>query len=297
MTLRTDAGKIINYSIRAVRPDSAVKSALKGHVFDSGDIYLVAIGKAAWQMAFEALKYVKNLKEGIVITKYGHVKSDLENIRCFEAGHPLVDRNGFEATAQVLKMTENLRENDTVIFLVSGGGSALFEESLIPLEKLQQVNQQLLNCGADISEINVIRKRLSKVKAGRFARHCFPAKVFQILLSDVIGNDLSTIASGPAYGDISSFQDVENIIRKYKLDFDENTLEVLKRQPPRPEEITNVETIITGSVSQFCQATKQKAEALGYRSMILTDTLNCEARDAGADLANQAIRVYENADT
>ncbi len=297
MTLRTDAGKIINYSISAVKPGRAVKNALKGRRFDSGDIYLVAIGKASWQMAFEACKHVKNIKDGIVITKYGHVKGDLENIRCFEAGHPLVDQNGFEATAQVLRMTENLRENDTVIFLVSGGGSALFEESLIPLEKLQQINQQLLSCGAGISEINVIRKRLSKVKAGRFAAHCYPAKVYSIVLSDVIGNDLSTIASGPAYGDVSTFRDVENIIRKYKLDFDENTLEALKRQPPRPEEITNVETVITGSVSQLCQATKQKAEALGYESLIITDTLNCEARDAGSDLAQRALREYERART
>ncbi len=276
-------------------PRSAVKNALKGHRFDVGDIYLVAIGKAAWQMAFEALKYVKRIKDGIVITKYGHIKGPLENIRCYEAGHPLVDRNSFKATAQVLKMTENLKESDTVIFLVSGGGSALFEESLIPLEKLQQVNQQLLSCGAGINEINVIRKRLSKVKAGRFATHCHPAHVYSIVLSDVIGNDLSTIASGPAYGDLSSFQQVEDIIRRYDLSFDRETLEILKRQPPRPEEITNVETVITGSVSQLAQAAGERAEELGYHAHILTDTLNCEARVAGADLAQRAVREYESA--
>ncbi|MBR0137893.1 MAG: glycerate kinase [Erysipelotrichaceae bacterium] len=289
MTLRSDAKKIINSSIRAVKPDSAVKNALNGRKFNEGDIYLVAIGKAAWQMAHEAVKHVKNIKDGIVITKYGHIMGDIRNVRCYEAGHPVVDRNSFLATSQALKMTENLKENDTVIFLVSGGGSALFEESRISLEKLQDVNRQLLNCGASINEINVIRKRLSKVKGGRFARHCLPASVFQIVLSDVIGDDLSTIASGPAYGDTSDYREVENIINKYSLTLDEEILEILKDDPPRPNEINNVETLITGSVSQLCLAAEGKAWELGYETLILTDTLQIEARKAGKQLAEKAV--------
>ena len=139
-----------------------------------------------------------------MITKYGHVKGELADIECFEAGHPVPDENSVEATKKVLELVEGLKAEDTVLFLLSGGGSALFEKPLVDLSELQDITGQLLASGADISEINCIRKRLSEVKGGRFAQKAFPAKVYSIILSDIVGDPLDMIASGPTVPDGST---------------------------------------------------------------------------------------------
>lgn len=175
--LRADAEKIITHAIAAVLPDAAVERALKGKTF-LGRVYLVAAGKAAWQMAHAARACLQdNFCGGVVVTKYGHVKGEIANVACFEGGHPVPDENSLRGTDAALALTEDLTESDTVVFLLSGGGSALFEKPLLPLAELQDVTNQLLAAGADIVEINTIRKRLSAVKGGRFARHCAPAQV------------------------------------------------------------------------------------------------------------------------
>ena len=175
--LRKDIDYIVENSIKKVLPDEAVARALKNFNYGNGKVILVAAGKAAWQMAAAAKGVLKRIDAGIVITKYDHVKGNLEGIECYEAGHPVPDENSFNATQRALKMVENLSEEDTVVFLLSGGGSALFELPLIPGDELLDITKQLLASGADIVEINTIRKRLSKVKGGRFALACAPAKV------------------------------------------------------------------------------------------------------------------------
>ena len=176
MTMRKRADQIVAASIRAVQPDDAVARALKGAAFP-GRVLLVAAGKAAWQMAKAARDCLGDrIDSGVVVTKYGHVMGPLGNFVCREAGHPVPDENSFAATQAALDLVANLTENDTVLFLLSGGGSALFEKPLVPGEVLQNITGQLLACGADIVEINTIRKRLSAVKGGRFAECCAPAK-------------------------------------------------------------------------------------------------------------------------
>ena len=170
MNLRAQAETIIRSAIGAVLPDAAVVRALTGVEFP-GRVILVAAGKAAWQMA-KAAKSCCRIDSGIVITKYGHVVNPLEGVDCREAGHPIPDENSFAATQAALELTDNLKETDTVLFLLSGGGSALFEKPLISGEELQDITAQLLSCGAEITEINTIRKRLSAVKGGKFAQHC-----------------------------------------------------------------------------------------------------------------------------
>ena len=150
--LRNDANTIIQSAIQAVLPDAAVRRALKQFRPGAGRTVLVAIGKAAWQMASSAIESMPDLTEGIVITKYGHVKSSLPGITCYEAGHPVPDENGFLATEKVLSMVNLLGKEDTVLFLVSGGGSALFESPLVSAEELQDITKQLLACGADCVE-------------------------------------------------------------------------------------------------------------------------------------------------
>ena len=286
--LRSDAEKIINRSIKAVLPDEAVMKVLKNFACDSGKIVLVAAGKAAWQMADAAVKALPRIDEGIVITKYGHVKGNIKGIGCYEAGHPVPDENGFAATKRALEMVEHLSAEDHVIFLLSGGGSALFEIPKIPGKELQDITNQLLSSGADIARINTIRKRLSAVKGGRFALACAPAKVFTIVLSDIVGDPLDMIASGPAYPDSSTCEDAKRIAEKYGLKLSEDARQLLNEETPK--ELTNVETYITGSVRELCAAAAKACTDLGYRTEILTSELCCEAREGGEYLAETAKR-------
>ena len=285
-TLRKDAEIIIENSIKAVLPDEAVKRALKDFTMPEGKLVLVAAGKAAWQMAAAARKELANIDEGIVITKYGHVKGKLEGIECCEAGHPVPDENSFFATKKALDMVKPLTEKDTVLFLLSGGGSALFEMPLISGEELADITKQLLACGADIVEINTIRKRLSGVKGGRFAKAAAPAKVFSIVLSDIIGNPLDMIASGPAVPDTSTCEQALEIADRYGLKLSDKARELLGKETPK--ELDNVTTMITGSVKELCAAAANEAKKLGYEPVILTDTLCCEALEAGEYLAGIA---------
>ena len=155
------------------------------------------------------------MTDGLVISKYGHFDGPIDGLRCLEAGHPVPDENSVLAGEAALKLTEDLREDDTVLFLLSGGGSALFEKPLIPLSELQDITQQLLACGADITEVNIIRKRLSAVKGGKLAVHCAPAKVEAVILSDVLGDPLESIASGPVSPDPATCADALAIAAKY----------------------------------------------------------------------------------
>ena len=283
-TLRQDADTIIRRSIQAVLPDTAVQRALKGRTFP-GKVILVAAGKAAWQMA-KAACAVLDVQDGVVITKYDHVGGKIPGLKCFEAGHPIPDENSFRATQAALDLVSDLTPEDTVLFLLSGGGSALFEKPLIPGEELQDITAQLLACGADIVEINTIRKRLSAVKGGRFARSCLPARVFSIVLSDILGDPLDMIASGPAYPDSSTCADAAAIAEKYALRLSPQAAALLAQETPKALE--NVETMITGSVRELCTAAAACCRELGYDPILLTDRLCCEARDAGSFLASIA---------
>ena len=283
-SLRKDAETIIADSIREVQPDSAVIRALKEMTL-TGKIKLVAAGKAAWQMAKAASNYLgERLEQGIVITKYGHVRGELPRIRCCEAGHPVPDEGSFDAARKALALTENLTKDDTVLFLLSGGGSALFELPLIPAEALQDVTRQLLACGADIVEINTLRKRLSAVKGGRFAQHCAPAKVFSIILSDILGDPPDMIASGPTCPDSSTCADAMEIVRRYDLSLNEETRRLLMVETPKA--LANAQWMITGSVRELCDAAARSCRKLGYEPFFLTDRLCCQAREAGSVMAS-----------
>lgn len=291
MTLREEADYIIHTAIQAVLPDEAVRQALKAKEFGEGRIYMVAVGKAAWQMAQAASKCLgERIERGICISKYGHIMGELPHVACYEAGHPIPDSNSFKATEAAIDLVTNLNEKDTVLFLLSGGGSALFEKPLISEEELTDLTKQLLACGADIVEINTLRKRVSAVKGGRFAELCLPAKVFSIVLSDIIGDPLDMIASGPTYPDYSTSEMAKKIISKYDLKLSRETIKLMDRETPK--NLTHVETVVTGSVKLLCKAAAGACEKLGYKPLILTDSLNCEAKEAGSFLAAIA-RTYQ----
>ena len=282
--LRKDADRIISASLKAVLPDEAVQRALRAYQPRGGRTLLVAAGKAAWQMAAAAVNTLGHVDGGVVVTKYGHVRGEIPGVVCCEGGHPVPDEGSFAGTQKALDLVQGLTEQDTVLFLLSGGGSALFEKPLIPGEELQDITRQLLACGADIVEMNTIRKRLSAVKGGRFAELCAPAQVFSIVLSDILGDPLDMIASGPAYPDSSTCAQAQAIVEKYGLDLSPAAQELLRRETPKS--LSNVTTQITGSVRELCAAAAEECRAMGYEAVILTDQLCCEAREAGSFLAS-----------
>ena len=245
-TLRRDADEIIRASIQAVLPDKAVCRALENFQPRGGRVLLVAAGKAAWQMAHAAVQTLGHVDGGVVVTKYGHVKGEIPGISCYEAGHPVPDANSFAATEKALALVQGLTAEDTVLFL------------------------------------NTIRKRLSAVKGGRFAQACAPAKVFSIVLSDILGDPLDMIASGPAVPDSSTCAQALAIAEKYKLRLSAQAKALLAQETPKA--LDNVTTQITGSVRELCAAAAEACRELGYAPLLLTDRLCCEAREAGSFL-------------
>lgn len=283
--------KEVNLIVKNVLDDNKVdrslKDALNGFQYPIGRLYLLAIGKAAYQMAKISEKVLGNaIYKGLAITKYGHGGENLKYTKVLEAGHPIPDEKSFEATKQAIDMCEDLDFNDKILFLVSGGGSALFELPLIDGKRLEEITDILLKNGAEIREINTIRKHLSAVKGGRFAKLCMPADIELVVLSDVIGDDLSLIASGSAYPDSTTISDALTVAKKYGIDFTDEEIDNINEETPK--ELSNVKSTIIGSVRKLCESAIIACEKLGYRPFFLTDRLSGEAREVGALLANVA---------
>ena len=263
MNLYADAQTILREAIAAVQPEAAVTRALAQLPPCHGRRILVAVGKAACPMASAALQALDgHVHAGIVITKHGHGVPLPAPLQVLEAGHPVPDAATYAATAQALALTANLTPADQVLFLLSGGGSALFEQPLLPPQELTDVTQQLLACGAAITQVNTIRKRLSAIKGGRFALHCAPAQVWSVVLSDVLGDRLDMIASGPACPDRSTAEEALEIVNRYALRLSPQARACLRR--PTPSALPNAQTIVTGSVRQLVDDAALKCRRLGY---------------------------------
>lgn len=244
---------IVNSSIEAVMPDKAVEEALASLEL-KGSIHIIAIGKAAWAMTSSACRTLKdNYVGGICITKYDHSQGKIPRIKIYEAGHPTPDENTVLATQDAIDYACRLDENDTVLFLVSGGGSALFECPNCSLEEFIKINDELLASGKDIKEMNSIRKQYSNVKGGKFAALCRPAKIINLILSDVLGDDLKVIASGPTIAE-------------------------------------GVDSYLVGNLAKLISAAKDICEALGYNPIIVNDKMTGIAREEAANFAHEAIK-------
>ena len=286
--LRKDADRIIDRAIKESLPDSAVRKALQEFPETKGKVVLIAVGKAAWQMADAAYSFLgERITSGVVVTKYDHSKGRIGNLEIYEGGHPVPDENSYRGTSAAIKAVEGLGEEDIVLFLVSGGGSALFEKPLIPSSDMARLTSELLASGASITEMNTIRKRMSAVKGGKFALLCKPAKVFSIVLSDIIGDPLDMIASGPAYPDSSTREEAEAIAEAYGLTLTDEMKKLLAEETPKS--LDNVETHVTGSVRELCASASRAAEELGYKSFVITSYLSCIAREAGVMMADIAM--------
>ena len=280
-----DALKIIDVALKNSDPYKNVSDALSEKEYPP-NLTVIATGKAACTMAKAAYDILGNkISKGFILTKYLHSFPMPDVFDVFEAGHPLPDDNSIKYTKTIVDYAKNLTENDRILFLLSGGASALFELSAVSLEELISTTDKLLKCGADITEINIIRKKLSLVKGGKFANMC-RCNIECLILSDVLGDRIEMIASGPCCSDNSTADDVSKIINKYNLDlkadfnFDKTT-------------VTNVKNKIIGSISMLCDGAKLCAEKLGYNAEIITTTLTGEAQNVGKEIAEKAIEFSQ----
>lgn len=286
--MNPDAKKMIEAALRSADPLKNVTDALKRQHY-SGSLTVVAAGKAACTMAQAAYDVLGGqIGTGFALTKYGHAINLPDVFTVREAGHPLPDENSVRGTEEILTITDQLTADDTLVFLLSGGASALFESPAIPLDTLRKLTDALLKCGADITEINTVRKRLSKVKGGKFAKRC-RCKIDCIILSDVLGDRTDVIASGPCCNDTSTTEDAEKILLKYPevfVDFPEAG-RLLRQKPVR--DVTNARCIIAGNIELLCRGAEACAELLGYDTHLMTTSLTGEAREQGRRIARDAI--------
>lgn len=286
-SFREEAKRICQYAIQASRPDVAVKTILAGMKFGEGRLVLIAVGKAAWTMADTAYQLLGGaVSDGVVITKYRHSQGAIGNLTIWEAGHPVLDENSFVGAQRAIRAVQGLGPKDTVLFLLSGGGSALFELSELPLAELQDISRQLLACGAQIQEINCVRKHLSQIKGGRFAAACAPAQVITVVLSDIIDDDVAAVASGPTCPDPTTSEQALAVVEKYGLRLSRQAMALLREETPKKAE--RCRYYVCGSVRQLCLAAAEACSDLGYESILLTDQLSCVARDAGSFLGSIA---------
>ncbi|UCD34551.1 MAG: glycerate kinase [Nitrospiraceae bacterium] len=328
MQMREIAGKIFSGVLESVNPLAIVKGygeQIRSYSSskDFNSIRVVGFGKASCQMAraVEESLGPDAIASGIVITKYGHAGamhsavshrpegselSGLRKIRVFEAGHPIPDQQGVEAAEEIIRLLAHSKDRDLVLCLVSGGGSALFVSPCegITLREKQAITDLLLKSGADITELNAVRKHLSKVKGGRLAEIAAPAEIISLMISDVIGDRLDVIASGPTAPDPSTFQDALDVIRKYSLadSAPASVMELLERGlrgdiPDTPKAgdplFSRVQNLIVGSNRIAIERARQEAEALGYRTEVLSSEISGEARDVGQWLARKAREARE----
>lgn len=252
-----------------------------------GRTLVLGAGKAAASMARVVECDWRGSLDGLVVTRYGHAEP-CEYIRVIEAGHPLSDTQGHKASAQMLDMARGLNSDDLLLFLVSGGGSALLSlpaEGIAANEK-QQVTSQLLRCGAAIDEINCVRKHLSRVKGGRLAEAAFPARVVTLAISDVAGDDPSVIASGPTVADESSLNDAQEVLRRYGIEQSPRVTQVLDDSMSETPDgsdglFANSEYLTIARPIEGLRAAAKVARDAGVYPLILGDRIEGEAADVG----------------
>lgn len=264
-------------------------------------VIVIGAGKASSYMAKAVEEILANrITDGLIITKYGH-RAGLKRIKIIEAGHPIPDKNSLSGTKKIKKLLDSAGKEDLVISLISGGGSALMTLPVkgISLEDVRRLTELLLSSGATIHEINTIRKHLSQVKGGNLARLIYPAQSINLMISDVIGDNLDVIASGPTVSDSSTFKEALNILKKYKLT-DKVSKNILKHlqegarskipETPKKNDLIfkKVYNLIVANNRLALEGARKKAQQLGYRTEVLSRALEGEARDVAKDQVNQA---------
>ncbi|MES2785870.1 MAG: glycerate kinase [Pseudomonadota bacterium] len=287
--------------------DAAVASAQPGLVVPkhlpqpgAGRTIVVGAGKASAEMAKAVEKHWSAPLEGLVVTRYGH-GSSCHRIEIVEAAHPVPDEAGQRAAARMLKLVANLSRHDLVICLISGGGSALLPLPLgaVTLQDKQQLSRSLLASGASISEMNCIRRHLSAIKGGRLAAACHPARVVSLIISDVPGDSLMDIASGPTAGDTTTCADALEILARYGIVPPGSVKEVLESaagESVKPDDprLERCENILIATPQRALEAAAEVARRAGILPIILSDSIEGESREVAKVLAAIARQVADH---
>ncbi|GAX63040.1 glycerate kinase [Candidatus Scalindua japonica] len=319
LKLRQDASTIFKAGLKAVDPKVSVKSYVKRenktlivdkrkYDLDQFDkIYVIGGGKAGASMAAAIEELIgDHITEGFVNVKYGYT-ARLEKIKIHEADHPVPDDAGREGAEKIVRLAESAEERDLIICVISGGGSALLPLPVqgISLSEKQEVTKELLACGASINEINAVRKHMSRFKGGQLARFTYPATLITLILSDVIGSYLDVIASGPTVPDSSTFSDVLEILKRYKIwnkipdtvrnHFEKGIKGNIPETPKAGESIfSKTQNVIVGSNIQAVMAGAEKAREIGYHSMILSSFVEGETKDVARVHAAVAKEILQS---
>lgn len=281
--------KTLDYLFQAVTkaamPDGKMAQFLPTEP-PKGKTIVLGAGKAAASMAAELERVYPFPMEGMVITRYQH-GLPTKYIKIVEASHPVPDEKGEQAAKQLLEYAQSATADDLVIFLASGGASALMSLPTkgISLDDKKIITKQLLACGAPIDEMNVIRKHLSAVKGGRLAQAASPARVITLAISDVVGDDFSVIGSGATVPDPSTFEDMHHILKKYNIQLPEAVAQYLNNVTPEqetPKELLNNEAHLIVTPYQAFKATEEAAKELGLNVLFLGDSITGEARHVAA---------------
>jgi hydroxypyruvate reductase len=298
-----DPRKFINSlfetAVAAAQPSQCVPPFLSKFNFSARTVVFGA-GKASAEMARVVEQHITGKLEGLVITRYGHAV-ECQQIEIVEAGHPVPDNNGMKAASKMLEIASGLTEQDNVLCLISGGGSSLLSLPApgLQLEEKQEITSKLLKCGATIHEINCVRKHLSAIKGGRLAVACAPARLVTLAISDVPGDDLSVIASGPTVADSSTFHDALNVLNKYYISEPKSVLKHLNDaadETPEPGDprLKNVENYLIATPQQSLHAAAQTVSESGMTPLILGDSLEGESREAAKMHAEKALQIQQN---
>ena len=286
MSLQTDAKAIALAAVAAADPYENTKNALE-ELGDLPRLHVLALGKAASPMARAAVAcYGEKIRSGLLITKYGHAGDfAAPRFRVMEAAHPVSDDNSRLAAEAALDLCRPLTQGDTLLVLLSGGGSALMESARVPDALQRDITKKLLARGADIREMNAVRRGLSHVKGGRLAAAAYPARVVTLALSDVPGSEPADIASGPTVPDTTGPAVLDAVVNRCLFDVPQEILTLLYRRPET--KINNGGFFIVGDVRLLAEGAKAAAEKLGYHAEIVTTRLSGEARDAAVRLLDE----------
>jgi hydroxypyruvate reductase len=301
--MTTDPQKILlstfHAAIKEVQPKQCLPYFLPAK--PKGKILVVGAGQASAAMAAVVEDHYASEISGLVITQFGYAVN-CQNIEIVEAGHPIPNIDGYNATLRMLKILAGLSKDDLVLCLLSGGGSSLMTLPAegLSLEEKQHINNILIRSGAAIDEINIIRKHLSQVKGGRLAQFCLPAKLVTLVISDVVDDDLSIIASGPTVPDLSTFSDALAVIYKYDLELPKSAMRILQAgrdETPKPNNKNfdkNTINIIANN-DMFLKAAAKAAEEAGIKPIMLDDYFEGEASDIGRKMAQVVASYMEKA--
>ncbi|MFQ3598908.1 MAG: glycerate kinase [Chloroherpetonaceae bacterium] len=322
--LKTDALLLFKKGIDAVNGYKVVKDALRLEdevltVVAQGKfkkielskfkrVHLFGVGKASVAMAKAAKKVLgERVSSSFIVTKYAHAEDASSDLRVVQSAHPIPDENSYKNARELFRLCNEAKEEDLIINVVSGGASSLlsFPAGEITLDDKRFTTELLLKSGATIAEVNIVRKHLSKIKGGQLARAAFPATMLTLILSDVIGDDLGTIASGITSPDPSTFVDAYRVIEKYRLEkmIPDSARARLQRgmegkiaETPKPDDecFTRTHNIVIGSNRIALKAIEDYAKELGYEAGILSDELSGEAREVAKNLAKRAKQLAKS---